>query len=311
MQTKAPREDLKEFELYDGRFKGRLYEGSHRYYGSWDGGPFTPMSGVTTYCGIKDKSRPLGMWQQGMTLDFLMRLLADRVKIDHDKAVEAVIQHELYLEQSADIGKEIHAYIEAYINRKLKLTKEMPEMPNFPEATTGVSAFLDWEKAHKVKWIGTETQVASREYGYVGTLDLEAEIDGEHGISDFKSSNGLYNSVRAQTAAYTMAVIEERKATKQKVGKDEFKSRWAIRFSKYTEAEYMKREQRKQVIRQAIARYKGKAAKSYPIKPYQVFEAVPLDTEKGNLQRDFDAFLHMVELTKWDRLTDPYTNGGL
>jgi hypothetical protein len=290
-------------ELYKGRVVVKFFEKSHQYWISIDGGPFARKTGVTTYIGIKDKSRPLQSWQQGITADYLLSALSRKEKITADKILEAVVQHEVQKNEAADIGKEIHGWCEKYIRNKLKQPgfESIPDMPNFPEAITGVNSFFAWEKAHKVQYVSTETPVYSMEEDFIGTEDLVAIIDGLFCDSDFKSSNGLYNGVRMQTAAYAKARMEG--------GGKKCQGRWAIRFSKYSEEEYMKREERKQEIRKAIARIQGNAVKDYPIKPYQVFEAKFLDSEKSHLDRDYQAFLTAKALHSWDKLTDPFYNG--
>ena len=297
-------------ELYGGKVHHYITD-AHWHMVSKDGGKtFKRKSGVTGYLGIMDKSKPLGIWQQGMTLDFLLDVLSNGGKIDEKKAIEAVIQHELYLEKSVDIGHEIHAWCEAYIRHQLKQKgyEKLPEIPNFPEAQTGVASFLAWIDEHKVKFLSTERPIYSLRYDYSGVMDFEAIIDGLHCMGDFKSSNGLYNSVRAQTAAYAAADEEERARDKKFKGYD---GRYALRLAKYTEEEHMKRETRKRQIRDAIAIHKGKEPSDYPLKPYQVFEAVFLDAEDSFRDRDFKAFLTCKSLTEWNKETDPFLNKDL
>lgn len=290
-------------ELYGGKVIIKFHPKSHQYWVSVKGAKFVRKTGVTTFIGIKDKSRPLQSWQMGITADFLLGKIARREKIDVDAVLEAVVQHELRKDEAADIGKEIHDFCERYIRHKLGQPgfEEIPDMPNFPEAITGVNSFFAWEKEHKVKYVATEKPVYSMKHDFIGTEDLVAVIDGKYCDSDFKSSNGLYNGVRMQTAAYAKARMED--------GGRKSEGRWAIRFSKYSEAEYVKREERKKEIRAAIARIQGRPASNYPIKPYQVFEAKFLDNESVNLDRDFDAFLNAKALFEWDRETDPFYAG--
>lgn len=294
-------------KLYDGKIEVKFYgpvadkPNRHMYY---VGGK--RKSGVTGFINIKDKSRPLGIWQQQMTADFLLGLIERGIKIDEDKAVEACIQHELFKEQAADIGKEIHEWCEKFIRHELKEEgfEKLPAIPDFPEAVTGVNSFMEWLKQHKVKFVSTERLIYSKKHDYVGTMDFEAIIDGKHCLGDFKSSNALYNGVRMQTAAYAMADMEER--GKKFKGYD---GRWAVRLSKYSEKEYLKKEQRKQQIKDAIARIQGKEA-SHFMKPYQIFEAQFLDNDDGMMKKDFAAFVNCMELSEWDKETDSFNRGG-
>lgn len=302
----AKEEGIEYTELYGGKVIVRFHEKGHQYYISKDGGKkFVRKGGVTGIISVMDKSVPLGKWQQGMTLDFLLDTLKAGGQIDEEKAIEAVIQHELFVEKAADIGKEIHGWCEKYIRHQLKQKgfEKMPPIPDFPEAITGVNSFLQWIDEHKVKFVSTERVIYSLKYDYLGQMDFEAIIDGDYCMGDFKSSNGLYPTVRMQTAAYAMADTEER--GKKFKGYD---GRYALRLSKYSEAEYMKRETRKKEVKAAIARFKGSEASDYPIKPYSVFEAVFLDREDGFMDRDMKAFLHCKALTEWQRETDPFLN---
>ena len=292
-----------EGELYGGKVKYKFFIASHIYMFSVKGATYKRKTGSTSYLGIKDKSMALGIWQQTMTLDFLLKVLESGVKINEDLAIEAVIQNDVAKDGAVDIGKEMHDFLEKYIKFKLKMKgyETMPEIPNIPEALTGVNAFFEWEKEHKPKYISSERIVYSMKHDCSGTLDLEAVIDGITCLVDFKSSNGLYNTVRGQTASYCFFDEEERK-------KKVYGGRWALRFSKYTEAEYMRREERKKIIKRKIAEFKGKEYKDYPIAPYVSFEAKFLDKNKGMMEDDFDAFLHCKALYEWSNRTDWYYN---
>lgn len=290
-------------ELYKGKVQIKFFPGSHQYWLTVNGGKSTRKTGVTTFIGIKDKSKPLGIWQQEMTASFLFDCIANEVPLDEEKAVEAVIQHDIAKDEAAKLGTEIHDWIEKYIRNKLKQTgfENIPDMPDSPEAITGTNSFFEWEKKYKVKFLSTETPVYSMEHDYPGIEDFTAIIDDKFTDNDFKTSNGLYNGVRAQTAAYARAREEE--------GGRKCQGRWAVRIAKYSEAEYMKREERKKEIRKIIARIKKQKYEDKPIKPYQVFEAKFLDDSKSFLERDFQAFLHMKAMHAWDKETDPFYMG--
>ena len=305
-KTTDERDDVKLTKLYGGKVIVKFYEKSHQYWVSVDSGKtFKRKTGVTTYIGIVDKSKALGSWQQQITADFLLKALEKGQVIDADVALEAAVQNDVHRDEAADIGKEIHAWCEAHIRHELKQKgfEKLPSIPDFPEAVTGVNSFRDWLDAHKVKFITTERPVYSKKHDYIGTMDFEAKVDGELCCGDFKSSNGLYNGVRMQLAAYAEADMEER-------GKRVYAGRWAVRLSKFTEEEYYKREERKKIIKRAIARIKGTEYKEYPTKPYQVFEAQFLDNDRRAMKYDFESFLHCMGITGWSRATDAFYNGG-
>lgn len=304
MTATKERDDVTITELYKGKVIVKFYQNSHQYWVSLDGGKtFKRKTGVTTLIGIKDKSTPLASWQQQITADFLLRKIKEGVKIDEDLALEACIQNDVLRDEAADIGHEIHAWCEHWIKNKMRVKgfEKLLPIPDFPEATSGVNGFLSWIDDNKVKFHSTERPVYSKNHDFIGTMDFEATINGQYCMGDFKSSNGLYNAVRMQTAAYARADEEERKG-------DKYDGRWAIRLSKYTHAEYLKREERKQELKKAICRIKRTEYTYYPPKPYEVFEAVYLDRDKGLISRDFEAFLLCKGLTEWNKLTDPFLN---
>lgn len=292
-----------EFKMYGDRVMGKYYPASHKYYVSVDGSMAIQRPSVTGIIGIKDKSIALQKWQQVITLMYLHNKISEKVKIDMDEAIQAVIQCDLQRDEAADIGKEIHAWIESYIRHNLEEPgyENIPESPKFPEAINGVSGFFDWKEEHKVKFHSTEKIVYSLKYDYIGIEDLTFTADGLFCDGDFKSSNGLYNPVRLQTAAYAMGRMEDKGKKTQ--------GRWAIRLSKYTEDEYVRREELKLQMKRIIAKVMGWKEPNGEIKPYQVFEAKFLDNSSKFLKRDFEAFLHAKALHEWNKETDPYTNG--
>ena len=121
-------------------------------------------------------------------------------------------------------------------------------------------------------------------------------------LIDFKTSNGLYNGVRIQTSGYVAADEEDQ-------GKKIYKQRWAVRLSKFSEEDYYKKEERKKEIKKIIAQIKGWKYSDYPIKPYQMFEAMCLDTEKIDMERDRKGFEYAMGLFRWDKETDFFTHG--
>lgn len=270
-----------EFELYKGKVKGKFYPNSHAYY--IDG---KRKTGVTTYLGIVDKSRPLVIWATELYRDFLLECIDNGITEDH--IYKGCTLHEERKQEAATIGDKVHGWIEQYING------EKPEMPEGKEAQIGVNAFLDWEAENKVKFLSSERVIYSKKHDYIGKMDIEAKVNGKLCLIDIKTSNGLYNTYGMQTAAYVKADEEE--------SKRKYTGRWLIRLAKETESEYLDRMQRKNLNRVR----NGKIEIDFP--PYQVFEAKYLDEEKGNLERDFKAFINAKELYEWNKETDFFTN---
>lgn len=282
-----------EFTLYKGRVKGKFLgptedkPNRHMYYVEGK-----RKTGVTTALGIKDKSMALVSWNREQTIQHLLPLLQAGKKITEQDIIAALYASEGTKQKAADLGTEIHDWCERYIKHRLKMTgyKEMPEMPEDPNVQTGVTSFLEWESEHKVVFIWSERIVYSLKHDYIGKADFGAKVDGLMCLCDLKTGNGMYNSVRAQTAAYVSADVEE--------SKTKYAGRWAIRLAKETPEQYEARMALKNHIRQLL----GKDPQT--VEPYQVFEAKFLDNDKGALKDDFEAFLSHWNLYKWDARTD-------
>jgi hypothetical protein len=273
-----------EFKLYKGKVLGKFFPDSHRYYV----GEKRPPS-VTGILGIIDKSRPLVIWATELMRDFLLEIESKGIgKIGADHIYKASTLHEEKKKEAADIGTEIHDWVERFVKG------ENPDMPESKEAQIGVTSFLQWTEENKVKFISSERVVYSKKHDYIGKMDIEAKVNGKLCLIDIKSSNGLYNTYNLQTAAYVKADEEE--------SDRKYQGRWLIRVAKETEKEYWTRMKKKNDARVA----KGKEPVEYPA--YQVFEAKFLDDEETNIERDFKAFLSAKNLFEWNKATDYFTN---
>lgn len=281
------------FTLYKGRVQGKFLgpteekPNRHMYY---VGGK--QKTGASTICGVKDKSTALVSWNREETVKHFLPMLKAGKKITERDIVAAVFASEASKTKAADLGTRIHDWCEQYIKHKLGEPghKQMPEMPEDPNVLIGVTSFLEWEGEHKVKFLWSEKILYSLKHDYIGRGDFGAKVDGILCLCDIKTGNGIYNTVRAQTAAYAMADTEESKI--------KYGGRWAIRIAKETPAEYAARMELKNTIRKILGQNMREP------EPYQVFEAKFLDNEKAEMKRDYDAFLAMWTVLKWDRATD-------
>jgi hypothetical protein len=223
--------------------------------------------------------------------DYLIdNFLKEEKPITYDDLILAAKEYKNKKEVAADIGSEIHDWIEKYIRYILKEDGyDEPKIPKKKEIKIGISAFLDWINENHVEFISTERVIYSREHQFMGKMDIEAKVNGLYALVDIKTGNGIYNSVKMQTAAYAKADLEECQYSKKK---KKYETRWALRLSKETESEYIERMKRK-----------GKDV--YP--EYKVFEAREFpETEGDNIETDFKAFLACKDLLEWDQKTDFY-----
>lgn len=189
-------------------------EDAHAYF--WAG---QPVPGVTSILKVLDKPA-LMPWAIGVTRDYwLAQVTAGRTdwaKI-HKESWNA---SKLISKTAADIGKNVHAYAEAHF-KKLPLPELLSD-----QAKLGVEAFHKWLDSHKIEIMASERMVFSKEYYYSGTCDFVAKVDGVLTVGDIKTSSGIYNDMRLQTAAYQHAIQEEKGMA--------FPQRLIIRFDKKT-----------------------------------------------------------------------------
>ncbi|MBE3126178.1 MAG: hypothetical protein IMZ57_11050 [Acidobacteria bacterium] len=69
-------------------------------------------------------------------------------------------------------------------------------------------SFCSWLKNHIVEPIALELPLVSEKYGYGGTLDILARVDGRIEIVDLKTGKAIYPDYFRQVAGYWNLVIE-------------------------------------------------------------------------------------------------------
>jgi hypothetical protein len=111
-------------------------------------------------------------------------------------------------EEAGKRGGNVHKVIEEYLTIPNIKTEELDLMLKQIGSIEGdlLKQFIKWweefNKTHKVKIISLEISGINKEIGYVGTIDLVMEIDGELWITDFKTSSQIYKSHTLQLSAY-------------------------------------------------------------------------------------------------------------
>jgi hypothetical protein len=94
-----------------------------------------------------------------------------------------------------------------------ELMKEKPDQAYLDEFTLRDQRYcnnclLSWEKDKVIEVIECERPMVSEKFGYGGTPDLLAYINGKLCLCDFKSSNGIYIDYWYQLAAYGNLIEE-------------------------------------------------------------------------------------------------------
>lgn len=99
---------------------------------------------------------------------------------------------------AADLGSHVHRAIDAYI-----VGRPMPEWPlPIRPSMAQFAAFLE---RFSPTFEASEATVYSRQWGYAGTFDFIATIDGKRVLGDVKTGKGVYGEVALQLAAYRNA----------------------------------------------------------------------------------------------------------
>jgi hypothetical protein len=238
--------------FYDGKVTLYFDKDTWTYYRVCADNKLEPQYGVTGVCHVIDKSLYLVPWACKMMYLRVLKLMpraGDRVMtasipwVEFDELLqEAKKAHKDKLEEAGDIGTIAHTWIEDSIRNAITfndgIVEKMNEMAPTDERAVncGLAAF-DWMVKHNVRWKSTERKIYSLKYGYAGTCDGTAIVDGcndpaccpklfqdEFSLIDWKSSNSLRTEYLYQTAAYQYAIEEE---TKQAI-----RARWILRLGK-------------------------------------------------------------------------------
>lgn len=294
--------EIVEYKLYGGEVTVKFYPNSHRYKvtdpkaGLVD----ASMKGVTTYLGIKDKSAALQSWTAEIMGLHLLDIIESGKPVTNEDVAIAVNLHNEKKEEASTIGQLAHDWCEYFIKNQMGVPGyEMdPVLPEDPQILLGVNSFLEFVTKNDVEFLASEKLVYSRKFGYVGLMDFKARVNGKLMCGDFKTSNGLYNTVFAQTAAYMAADEEEMEAIGQL---EEYQGAIAVRLAKETEEEYSTRMSRKNAIRHLL----GKEPRQFDA--YDPFEVRICEGREAYLN-NFQGFMWCKHLHKWDEDTDFYKN---
>jgi len=189
-----------ELNLYKGKEKITFDENRHIFYD----GKGEKLLSVTAATGVIDKSGALMGWAvKMMGLYLLDQKLKGNKIITEDLINEAKREYRRLKTEAADIGTEIHKWVSDWI------LKKNPEMPDNEKVVNGIMAFLKFQKEHKFKWVESERYIFSKKHKYAGILDSIAKEGNKLILVDFKSSNGIYDSMRFQVSGYQIAWEEE------------------------------------------------------------------------------------------------------
>ncbi|MEX1063858.1 MAG: hypothetical protein WED06_00780 [Candidatus Paceibacterota bacterium] len=103
--------------------------------------------------------------------------------------------------KSAEEGTLLHDTVEAILKGK------DPEIPDLIKPA--VTAFLDFKQQNEIVPHQIEARIISKKHHYAGTLDCLAELNGQLGVLDLKTSYAIYRDYGIQTSAYVEALRED------------------------------------------------------------------------------------------------------
>src|SRR5258707_7036788 len=98
-------------------------------------------------------------------------------------------------DDAAALGTQAHQYIDRFIKGE-----KLEAIPD--EILKPVSAFAEWWTQSGFKFVSGDLKVASRKYGYGGSLDALAGKNGKLVLLDWKTSKAIYDEYALQVAAY-------------------------------------------------------------------------------------------------------------
>ena len=106
--------------------------------------------------------------------------------------------HDRIKDKAADLGSEVHRFVEA-----MNLGKPTPTWPLPVRAR--MASFQKFVDDVKPEMEAAEFKCYSRTYGYAGTCDMLAKIDGRLAVIDLKTSKSIWPEAALQVAAYARA----------------------------------------------------------------------------------------------------------
>lgn len=115
--------------------------------------------------------------------------------------------HSKELAKAGDLGSQAHSLIEWTLKAGM-MEQPGPSPKISDKATWSFMAWEDWKKTVNLKPVHIEQTVWSDRYGYAGTMDLLAYVNGVLTVLDWKTGKAVYPEAHLQNAAYRHAIRE-------------------------------------------------------------------------------------------------------
>ena len=115
-----------------------------------------------------------------------------------------------YVDDKAEIGTLAHKIVTDSLLDQTTCTDDY-SMNQIRSAQNSADSFFNWAKGKKIEPILIETPLVSEIYGFGGTLDIFAKIDGVNELIDLKTSSRIYDEMVIQVSAYEFLIEENKK----------------------------------------------------------------------------------------------------
>ena len=173
--------------------------------------------GVTGILGVINKPA-IPIWSSEQSANYVLKIARklDGIKTDRLKyntrfskllIKRAKKQPLIKSREASNIGTQVHKTIDSIISGE--------EIEIHQDIKPAVDGFLSWRNSNSLKIMLGDTKIASRIYGFGGSLDMVAFDNNQAVIFDFKTtkkrkdrSHGIYNEFAYQLAAYKIAFQE-------------------------------------------------------------------------------------------------------
>lgn len=172
-----------------------LYRSEKHVY-HWEGGPGMP--GVTSVIAKIDKSGPLIAWAKGVTAD---AALADLEGLSKMAAERGPAVAKAYLTAHATGESDAAKYLGSSVHRLAEQLTRGEEVDIPPEELDYIDAYNRFRNDWSPDFRSLEHYVANLRWGYGGTFDFLAMIDGKMTLGDLKTGKGHYVETRLQLSA--------------------------------------------------------------------------------------------------------------
>jgi hypothetical protein len=180
------------------------------------------VRGVSSILNALNEGEALTQWKIKQCAFFwvnhLLSLGDTRVEPDSLEVVakQSKSAHKQSSQDAIAVGKEVHLRLQSYLQSvqagAQECGKPPPDLPEHPEVLTCLNQAIAWFSSHTIEPLHVEQLLYSKRFGYAGTCDLIANVDGVLTLLDWKTSGSIYPKYRFQAAAYVQAFEEEHNA---------------------------------------------------------------------------------------------------